>query len=198
MTNYTPHEGNLNSTALEKILAGCRAADSQAQKQLYQHFYAYGLAICLHYGSNREEAEEMLHNGFIRVFERIGQYRGTGNFKAWLRTVIVRSAITYFKKSQKRSKRFTRYREQYQPEKANNFALHALGENDAYLLLQLLTPAYRMVLSLHILEGYTHREISELMGISVGTSKSNLSKAKKKLAELIKTYYPRVYECFND
>lgn len=186
------------SADLEKILEGCRAEDAQAQKQLYQLFYAYGLSICLHYGSNREEAEEMLHNGFIRVFEKIDQYLGVGSFKSWFRTVVVRSAITYYHGVAKRKRLSTIFQNQWKPQNPNNLALRTLQEEDVYLLLQLLTPAYRMVLSLYFIEGYNHREISDLLNISEGTSRSNLFKAKKKLAALIKTYYPKEYECFKD
>ncbi|WP_170110181.1 RNA polymerase sigma factor [Flavilitoribacter nigricans] len=198
MTGKQDNDQRPNSAELEEILSGCRAEDSRAQKQLYERYYAYGIAVCLHYGSNREEAEEMLHNGFIRVFENIGQYRGDSSFKSWFRTVIVRSAITYYNRVQKRKNRFTLIRRQWRQEEDKNLALKILEEEDVYLLLQLLTPSYRMALSLFYLEAYTHREIAELLRISEGTSKSNLFKAKRKLAELIEAHYPREYECFKD
>lgn len=183
---------------LDRIIEGCREEDAKAQKSLYKLFYAYGLSICLHYGANREEAEEMLHNGFIQVFEKIGQWRGEGAFKAWFRTVIVRQAINYYNRVQKKKRRLGLFRQQLQPKSTANLAIRQLQEEDVYLLLQHLTPVYRMVLSLHVIEGYTHPEIAALLNISVGTSKSNLHKAKAKLAQMIKTYYPQEYAHFND
>lgn len=187
-----------SSAELERIIDGCKAEDPQAQKQLYRLFYAYGLSVCLHYANNREEAEEMVHNGFIRVFEHIDQYRAAGEFKAWFRTIIVRSAINYYHRVQKNKRRLASAAPQLLQKNAYNRALKKLAETDAYQLLQGLTPAYRMVISLHVLEGYTHREIAQLLNISVGTSKSNLAKAKAKLAVLMKKYYPHAYESFKD
>lgn len=173
---------------LSQILSDCKKGVRSSQKRLYQEFYSYGLTVCLHYSKNREEAEEILNDGFVKVFDRISQYQGEGTFKSWLRQILVRSAIDYYRKFHK-SKIKKEEILAAQEDHVENEALYNLSMDDALRLLQLLSPAYRIVFNLFILEGRTHAEIARLLHIEIGTSKSNLAKARKNLQQLAIHYY---------
>lgn len=167
---------------LPEILAGCCRQDARQQRRLYDSFHAYALNICLHYAGNRAEAEEMVHDGFLKVFRYIDRFRGEGTFAAWFRRTIVNAAIDYYHRH-----RCLRTPEDWSnaPASTPNRALGRLELEDAYRLLQHLSPGYRLAINLHVLEGYSHTEIAKKLGISRGASKSNLARAKQQLRELI-------------
>ena len=174
----------LQQEELKQLIQDCQQGKRSAQKKLYHQYYSYGLTVALHYAKNREEAEEMLHDGFLKVFDRVRQFRFEAPFRSWFRQIIIRSAIDYFRKHHKRGKEALMI-PLSAVNKTENEAIRRLSREDAWTLLQLLPPAYRMVFNLHVMEGYTHTEIAAELGISKGTSKSNLSKAKKKLQQLM-------------
>lgn len=171
---------------LDLILDGCRKNKRAAQRALYQHFYSYGLTICLHYGRNREEAEEILHDGFLRVFRNIKQYKGSAPFRAWFRRILVNVAIDYARKYPLRT-----HQSKVIPieNSQSNEALRRLELEDAWKILQKLSPAYRIVFNLFVMEDFTHAEIAKELGISVGASKSNLARAKEKLRTIAGPFY---------
>jgi RNA polymerase sigma factor (sigma-70 family) len=165
------------------ILTGCRNNNRGSQKALYDQFYGYALSVALLYCSREPEAREILNDAFIKVFTCIDRYDNAHNFTTWLRTIVVRTAINHYHKH------------------LNDLELEDLTEGldlsveDDYLskiaaeevvaLIQKLPPAYRIALNLFAIEGHTHPEIAEILGISVGASKSNLSKARTKLKQLM-------------
>lgn len=174
----------MNDANVEIWLEGCRKQDSECQRLLYRHFYNYALTICLRYAASRDEAREILNDSFVKIFSRIDRYTGQGPFKIWLGRVIVNTAID-------RYRALCRARTSEAPgESADSIecapsALDYLYHEDLINLIQQLSTSYRMVFNLHVVEGYTHEEIAEKLGIQVGTSKSNLMKAKEKLKRLI-------------
>jgi len=174
--------------SLSILIGQCRKDVRQSQKELYKMYYSYGLTVCLHYSKNREEAEEILNDGFVKVFARLGQYKFGAPFKSWLRKVLVRSAIDYYRKFHHKKEQWQVVHLQ-QEASVENEAIYNLSMKDALLLLQELPPRYRMVFNLFVLEGYSHSEIANLLNIEVGTSKSNLAKAKKKLQKLVSKFY---------
>lgn len=168
---------------LEELLEGCRRNDRRSQKALYDRFYGYGLAVALPYCSHSDEAREVLNEAFLKLFNGIGRYDPAQPFNAWLRVIVVRTAINRYHQ---------RLREPDWLELDEALLTSAdyyddcLGQLTVEELLQLtqrLPPAYRLTLTLYAVEGYSHAEISETLGISVGASKSNLSKARAKLRE---------------
>lgn len=167
------------------LLKECQRGVRKSQEKLYRQYYSYGLTVCLHYSKNREEAEEILNDGFVKVFKRLHQYSGNHSFKPWLRKILVHSAIDYFRKYHRHEKG-SKIIPLYQQTSVQNEAIGKLSMDDALLLLQKLPPAYRIVFNLFVLEGYSHAEIAEQLNIKVGTSKSNLAKAKKKMASIVK------------
>jgi RNA polymerase sigma-70 factor (ECF subfamily) len=167
---------------LPEILAGCRRQDARQQRRLYDCFHPYALNICLHYAGNRAEAEEMVHDGFLKVFRYIDRFRGEGTFAAWFRRTIVNAAIDYYH----RHRRLRSEQAWADPlATTSNRAPGRLDLEDAYRLLQYLSPGYRLAINLHVLEGYSHTEIAKKLGISRGASKSNLARAKQQLRQLV-------------
>lgn len=177
-----------NKQDINKLLLACRNGNSAAQKDLYVRFFSMGLNLCLRYAEDRDEAKEMLNTGFLQAFKKIDQYRGEGSFEGWLRRVLINSAISFLRKKKK-------YHLYEMPESdipdTGHEPVHAdLQYADALNLVQQLSPVYRTVFNLYVIEGFSHAEIAEQLNISVGTSKSNLSRAKKKLQILFAAEYP--------
>lgn len=171
---------------LDLILDGCRQGNRHSQLKLYELFFSYAMAVCLPYARSREEAEEMVNDAFLKVFTRLDQYDGSQPFKPWLRRVLVNTAIDYHRKFHKQHS-FDELQEYHAREAppVHNDALEQLEYKDVIELLQHLSPGYRVVFILYVLEGYRHEDIAQELGISVGTSKSNLAKARRKLQELL-------------
>lgn len=167
---------------LVNLIEACRRGEATAQFALYEQFYAYTLTVSLHYCRDRVEAEEVVQDTFVKVFRSLEHFDLTQSFKPWLRTIIVRTAINYFH-THRQSGSIMSMEALPEPPSVKNEALARLEEEEIYRLLQLLPPAYRLVFNLHVLEGYRHSEIAKMLGISVGTSKSNLAKARRKLQQ---------------
>lgn len=177
---------------LARTLEGCRRQDGAAQRQLYEHYYAYGLTICLHYAGHREAAEEILHDGFLKVFAKVKAYRAESEFKYWFRQIMVRSAIDAYRKTKRRREREADIIQLAPELNTQNLALEKLSRDDVLRCLQQLPPSYRMVTTLYLLEGYTHKEIAKELGISEGTSKSNYAKARQKLARYVNRFFSSI------
>lgn len=177
---------NSREQTITGIIVGCQKQNRMAQKALYYRFYSYGLTICLHYTKNQAEAEEILHDGFLKVFKKISQFQHKSAFRSWFRSILIRIIIDYYRKS-KVVKRYPQFELSKEDHQVDNEAILKLQKDDVILVLQQLPPKYRIVFNLFVMEGYKHEEIADLLGISVGTSKSNLSRAKQKLRFLLKT-----------
>ena len=174
---------NLNLTLL---LDGCRKGKRVSQLKVYQHFYSYGMGVALRYSQTREEAMEIVNDGFLRAFTKINQYDRDLPFKPWLRRILINTAIDYYRKYHKQSNAFHDVGlPSTQDEQITNEALKSLAYEDTIQIIQKLSPAYRMVFNLFVMEDYSHQDIAEKLDISVGTSKSNLAKAKRKMKSLI-------------
>lgn len=168
------------------LLTGCRNKHRLAQKYLYQRYYGRMLGIPMRYTKHREEAIEVLNQAFLKVFTNIDKYKPIGALSGWIATIVLRASIDYVRKH-------TKYKQvmDYNSEKEVGFYSQVLDElavEDLYKTIQKLPKATQSVFSLHAIDGYKHREIAELLGISVGTSKWHLSEAKKQLRVLLKNY----------
>lgn len=179
-----------------QIIEGCKRGKRSSQKKLYQHFYSYGMTVCLHYSANREEAQEILNDGFMKIFNKIDRYDDKYAFKSWLRRILINCAIDYYRRQEKHrhTANIIPINEPHIP----NEAIAKLSLDDVMYLVQQLTPAYRLVFNLYVVEGYNHREIAEKLGISEGTSKSNLAKARGKLRKMVKKLYPEQYKAYGN
>lgn len=174
------------------LLDSCKEGNRKSQKELYRQFYAYAMNVALHYSKNQEEAQEILNDSFYKVFKKLHQYSGKVSFKAWLRRILINTAIDYFRKYHKEIHQLDVVHLNNGP--VHNTALDKLSMDDILAAIQHLSPAYRMVINLHLIEGFTHPEIAKKLGISVGTSKSNLAKARKKLQILLGQLDPGYYK----
>jgi RNA polymerase sigma-70 factor (ECF subfamily) len=162
----------------DKIIEGCKAGKKRAQSRLYKKYAPAMLGVCLRYCSNMADAEDVLQEGFIKVFNYIKNFRGEGSFEGWIRRIMVNTALTHIKKNTKYSfEDIENIPSNYQEEEDVVYA--PVSPEVLIEVIQSLPDGYRSVVNLHIFEGYPHKEIAGIMGISESTSKSQLSKAKK-------------------
>ncbi len=159
------------------------------QHELYQRFAPKMYGVCLRYAGNAEEAEDILQDGFIKVFNKIDSYRGEGSFEGWIRRIFVNTAIEHFRK-RIYLQPITEMEESTIEGKYLS-VLDSMAEQDIIQLVQQLSPGYRTVFNMYVVEGYTHRQIAEALGISEGTSKSQLSRAKQILQEMVSQFIER-------
>jgi RNA polymerase sigma-70 factor (ECF subfamily) len=160
------------------IIKGCIAGDRSAQAQLYNLYARKMMGVCSWYTHNKEEAEEILQDGFIRVFNYIHRFRGSGSFEGWMRRIMVNAALLKYRNRSSHIKPVIEFNPDLHDAAEKISVIEQLEAKELVRLVQCLTPAYRMVFNLFVLEGMKHREIAELLGISEGTSKSNLAAAR--------------------
>ncbi len=168
------------------LIEGCIRGDRKMQKELYERFAPKMFGVCLRYASSNEEAEDILQEGFIKVFKKIGSYRNEGSFEGWIRRIFVNTAIEHFRR--KTHQQPITEKEESTVEGKYLSVLDALAEKDIVQLIQQLSPGYRTVFNMYVIEGYSHKQIAEELGISEGTSKSQLSRAKQILQELVQKH----------
>ncbi|HZH36287.1 MAG TPA: RNA polymerase sigma factor [Flavisolibacter sp.] len=165
------------------LLEGCMKGNRKMQRELYDRFAPKMYGVCLRYASNAEEAEDILQEGFIKVFRKMDSYRGDGSFEGWIRRIFVNTAIEYYRK--KTYLQPITEHEENTVEGKYLSVLDNLAEKDIINLVQQLSPGYRTVFNMYVVEGYTHKQIADLLGISEGTSKSQLSRAKQILQDMV-------------
>ncbi|MDB5252315.1 MAG: polymerase sigma-70 factor [Flaviaesturariibacter sp.] len=156
------------------------------QQELYRRYASKMFGVCLRYAGNAEEAEDILQEGFIKVFRKIDSFRREGSFEGWVRRIFVNTAIEHFRR--KTYLQPVTEREEETIEGNYLSVLDSLAEKDIIQLVQKLSPGYRTVFNMYVVEGYTHRQIADALGISEGTSKSQLSRAKTILQDLVRKH----------
>lgn len=176
-----------------KLLKKCIKGDSRSQRLLYERFYGKMLAVCYRYARDHDEAQDIAHEGFIRVFDKLKSFKNTGSLEGWIRRIVVNNAIDYVRAKKKlvfdnedETVLGNIYDEEYDLIDSN--LAKKMKAELVTELIQKLSPAYKTVFSLYVLEDYSHKDVADALGISVGTSKSNLAKAKMKLKELFNEY----------
>lgn len=155
----------------------------------------YAKSICARYTSNQQEAEEILNEGFLKVFLHLKKYDSKQPFKAWLRTIFVNTAIDFYRKNQKYQLQ-TDLEEGLQVQEVDESIISRISADEILQLIQQLPPGYRIVFTMYVIDGYNHREIGNILGIQEGTSKSNLRSARQKLQRMIKQAYPDLYQIY--
>lgn len=168
----------------KKLVKGCVKKDRKAQRQLYDMYKVVLFRVCLRYSKDRPEAEDMLQDGFIRIFSDIHQYRGDGALGGWLRRVVVNTALQHIRK-QKKHFQTIEIEDIAEAEADDEVILSDLRAKALTQLIQKLPPGYRTIFNLYVVEGYPHKEIAQKMNISINTSKSQLSKAKAMLRRML-------------
>ncbi|HRE38450.1 MAG TPA: RNA polymerase sigma factor [Chitinophagaceae bacterium] len=168
------------------LINGCLQGNRRMQEELYRRFSPRMYAVCLRYAGNAEEAEDILQEGFIKVFKKLDSFRGDGSFEGWIRRIFVNTAIEHFRR--KRYLMPVTEKEENTIEGKYTSVLDELGAKDIMALIQELSPGYRTVFNMYVVEGYTHKEIADMLGISEGTSKSQLSRAKVILQDMVRNF----------
>ncbi|MTI21036.1 RNA polymerase sigma factor [Fulvivirga sp. RKSG066] len=169
----------ISDKELYKLLDACKKGSRNGQNELYKEFYAYSMSICLRYSKTRQEAIEILNDGFLKIFTKIEKYTKGRPFKGWLRRVMINAAIDCFRRNEKHYHGVDISYAKNQT--IDETAISKFAEEDILKAIQALPPSYRMVFNLHAIEGYKHEEIAQKLNITVGTSKSNLAVARSKL-----------------
>lgn len=179
------------NTQILALIEGCRANDRASQKELYLMLKDYAMKICYRYQNNVEQVEEIMNEGFIKLFRNIGQFEEarhtdvTASLKGWFKRILVNTCIDHYRKNS------SYINGQMLSEDTENIAdkqetgLDVLSYKEIIEAIRLLSPAYRTVFNLFVIEGLTHEEIAGQLGISVGSSKSNLSKARENLRKIL-------------
>jgi len=168
---------------IDDLMEGCKAGDRKMQEMLYKQTASKMLAVCMRYAKDRMEAEDVLQMGYIKIFQKVKEYRGEGSFEGWIRRIMVNTAIESYRKNL-RSLSIVPIEDAYgQPSQGFDFS--SLGMQDLLKVIQKLADGYRMVFNMYIIEGYSHKEIAETLGISEGASKSQLSRARAILQQEI-------------
>lgn len=186
-----------NKEHLKAIIKGCLENKRRSQEELFKLYYGKMLGVCMRYSNDRDSAEEVLQEGFIKIFEKLERFDYKGSFEGWIRRIMANTAIDAIRKNKKN------------PLLTDNDEDFKLGAEDPIVFkeeldfvgvkaeiameaINELSPAYKAVFNLYVLEEYTHREIAEILGISEGTSKSNLSKAKLNLQKVLKEKFTNI------
>lgn len=172
----------------EELRALCIKGDGDAQNELYRRYAPKLWGVCLRFAKNQMSAEDILQEGFIRIFTYLDRFENKGSFEGWMRRTMVNTAINYYKKNLSSAKE-AEYHE-YMGGKSNNAdAISSLSHQELLSLIQKLPNGYRTIFNLYIIEGYSHRDIAERLNISENTSKSQLSRARAFLKnQIVKIY----------
>ena len=163
---------------LKRLVNGCVQGNRSDQAQLYSMFSCKMKGVCLWYSKNKEEAEEILQDGFMRVFTYIHTYTGEGSLEGWIRKIMVNVALLRYRNKSSKLWVRTEYKAELHDAAETASFFSSYDEKELLKLVQLLPPVYRMVFNLYVLEGFKHKEIASMLHISEGTSKSNLSDAR--------------------
>ncbi len=171
---------------IDDIVQGCLRGDRVCQKRLFDRFAGKMLAVCMRFASHKMEAEDLLQDGFIKVFRNLHQFNNTGSIEQWIRRIMINNAIkNYHKKSNKNEIfQLDNIFESIQ----NPEVIDQLSENELLQMIKDLPDGYRMVFNLYAIEGYSHKEISEILQIEESTSRSQLVKARRALQEKLIKY----------
>lgn len=168
--------------SLEDLITGCKKQDRQAQEELYHRYAGKFFSICLKYSNNYEQAKDNLQEAFIKIFENIEQFRGQGSFEGWMTRIMINTALKQYKKN---ASVFLSIREDIADEPEVEVEESEFSTMELIKMIQELPERYRLVFNLFVMEDHSHQEIAEILNISVGTSKSNLARARMKLKEII-------------
>jgi len=172
---------------LKKIIKDCASGDSKAQETLYTLFAPEMFGVCLRYAKDRAEAEDNLQEGFVKVFTHINKFRHEGSLEGWIRRIMVNVSLERYRKQ----KMLYPVEDigKYDVQIMSNNIIEQITAGELLLLVQQLPPRYRMVFNLYVFEEMSHQEISKVMGINTGTSKSNLARARNILKRKITIQY---------
>ena len=180
----------LSGEELTIHIHGCVFNDRLSQKKIYTSFYGYALTICDRYANDYDDAIEILNDGFLKIFKEIHRYKPAyadvaSSFKGWLSKIMIYTAIEHFRKNHKHRLTKELGDDVIWLSAGGDDALDKISYQEILRSIQKLTPGYRIIFNLFVIEGFSHEQISERLGISIGTSKSNLARARRQLREIL-------------
>lgn len=171
------------------VVKGCSENDRRSQEMLYKRYFQKMMQMCMRYTSDRDTAMQIVNDGFLRVFKKIDHFKFEGSLEGWIRRIVFHAISDYFKKE----KKYLQFMVFEEKEKSTSkTALDSIYYEDLLKMIDKLPDATAKVFRLYAVEGFKHREISELLNISTGTSKWHLSEARKELKLLIAKYQDRI------
>lgn len=165
------------------LIKACVRKERWAQKKLYEEYYGSMMGVCLRYANGQDDALDILHEGFIKVYKHIEKYQPGTSLSAWIRRIMVNTAIDYYRKNLRR--RTEDIEQAYDISTEDADAVSQCTEQEILEAVQQLSPAYRAVFNLYVIEGYSHKEIADILDITESTSRSNLVKARVKLKAIL-------------
>ena len=168
-----------------QMVEGCQKNDPRFQKLVYDKFGGTMLGVCMRYANNRYEAEDILQEGFIKVFTKCKSFKSQGSFEGWIRRVMVTTSLEYYRKNLK-SNLMVDIDDHHESLKGDSLVFTDYDTQKLLDAIKSLSHGYRMVFNLYVVEGYNHKEIGEMLGISEGTSKSQLARSKGVLKEILR------------
>ncbi len=177
----------MDERTLEEIINGCKAGKVRDQERLFNLYSEEMFGVCLYYSRDSSEAEDLLHDGFIKIFQHIDTFRYQGSFEGWMRKIMVNTSLERFRK-ERHLYPLSEVESRMEDRMEENI-MGQIATKDLVKMIQDLSPRYRMVFNLYAVEGYSHKEISEMLGITEGTSKSNLARARAILQRNVKQYF---------
>lgn len=179
---------------LQALIDGCLKGDRRSQQAIHKMFYGKMKTVCMRYTRDSDQAMDVLQEGFLKVFNNLEKYTGVGTFEGWMRRIMVNLSIDRFRRlkhdlillrEQNDIEQLQSESEEDLDDSDENEEIYDITPEQIIDAMQQLTPAYRTVFNLYVYEDYTHQDIAEALGISVGTSKSNYAKAKKNMKKLL-------------
>ena len=183
---------NMHHLSDEEIIQGCMARKQKYQELLYTRYSGKMFAVCLRYAPDYHSAEDILQEGFIKIFKNIDRFRNDGAFEGWLRRIFVNTAIEHFRRN------MPLYPIVETPDNSmtiiDEHAFSNLAAEDLMSMLQNLSAGYRTVFNLYVIEGYSHKEIATMLNISEGTSKSQLARARVLLQKIVEATFKNTEE----
>ena len=165
------------------LIKGCLAGDRASQGKLYESYCRKMMGICMWYAKNREEAEEILQDGFMRVFKYLNTFTGEGSFEGWMRKTMVSAALSKYRNKSTHLRPVLEFNTESHDIYEEPTFITLYDERELVKLIQTLSPAYRLVFNLYVFEEYNHSEIGEMLDMAERTSQSHLAKARKILSE---------------
>lgn len=166
----------------ESLIRACIAQNGAAQKKMYDLYASKMMGVCYRYAQSKEEAEDMLQEGFIRIFQKIDTFKFQGSFEGWLRRIIVNTAINIIRKYQNLRYECDIEEADFEPEHAAD-VIDTMYSKDVIEMVRKLPMGYRTVLNLYAIEGYSHKEVGDMLGINESSSRSQFTRAKVLLAK---------------
>jgi len=184
---------------IKHIIHGCVEANRESQKEFYKMFYGFAMAICMRYCNTKDEAMEVVNDGFLKIYRELHQFKPAyenyeASLKGWMKRIIVNTSIDHFRKNSKSYLVGEINDLHHEITDTQESSINKLSYKEIMEIIQRLSPVYRAVFNLHVIDGFTHEEIASQLNIAVGTSKSNLAKAKINIQKMLKEADTNLYE----